>query len=115
MFIHQKVEDISLKHTCAVVISTLGYSSFFFEKLTTLITQTGWIFSIVCCMMANALEIFKNIQYELLPDKNEAAVDINDILVFGRDKIKHETNFKKLIRLSHDASLKLHKSKSKFR
>ena len=52
---------------------------------------------------------------ELLPDKNEAKVDINDILLFGRDKIKHDTNFKKLTKLSHDASLKLNMSKSKFR
>ena len=124
LFILPTVEDISQKLTGATVFSTLDCSSSFWQlpldevsaKLTTFITPTGrYYFKRMPYGLASATEIFQKKLFELLRDVHGAIVDIDDILVFGKDKTEHDANLTKVLRLLHDAGLKLNKSKCKFR
>ena len=65
--------------------------------------------------LSSSTEIFQKKLYELLRDINGAIVDIEDILIFGKDKAEHDENLTKVLRLLQEAGLKLNKGKCKFR
>ena len=124
VFILPTVEDISQRLTGATVFSTLDCSSSFWQlpldpasaKLTTFITPIGrYYFNRMPYGLSSATEIFQKKLYELLRDVKGAVVDIDDILIFGKDKAEHDESLVKVLRLLQEAGLKLNKGKCRFR
>ena len=124
VFILPTVEDISQRLMGATIFSTLDCSSSFWPlpldqasaRLTTLVTQVGqYYFSRMPYGLSSATENFQKKLYELLPNIKGDIVDIDDILIFGKDKAEHVENLTKVLRLLQEAGLKLNKSKCKFR
>ena len=49
--------------------------------------------------LSSATEIFRKKLYELLRDIKGAIMDIDDILIFGKDKAEHDEDLTKVLRL----------------
>ena len=120
VFILPTVEDISQRPTGATVFSTLDCSSSFWQlpldqasaRLTTFITPVGrYYFNRMPYGLSSATEIFQKKLYELLRNIKGAIVDIDDILIFGKDKAEHDEDLTKVVRLLQEAGLKLNKGK----
>ena len=108
VFILPTVEDISQRLTGATIFSTLDCSSSFWPlpldqasaRLTTFVTPVGqYYFNRMPYGLSSATENFQKKLYELLPNIKGDMVDIDDILIFGKDKAEHDENLTKVLRL----------------
>ena len=124
IFILPMVDDIAHKVAGAKVFSTLDCSSSFWQlplneesaKLTTFITPFGrYYFKRMPYGLSSATEIFQKKLSVLLKDIPGCFVDIDDILVFGKDLADHDFTLKQVLYKIQDANLKLNKEKCKFR
>ena len=124
LYILPTVEDIAHKLLGATVFSTLDCSSSFWQlpldkesaKLTTFISPFGrYHFNRVPYGLSSATEILQKRLSELLENVDGVFVDIDDLLVFGCNTAEHDKYLAQVLRIIHDAGLKLNKSKCKFR
>ena len=118
------VDDIGHRLKGAIIFSTLDCSSSFWQlpldsasaKLTTFITPFGrYFFKRMPYGLSSATEIFQKKLEDLLKDIPNCFVDVDDVLVFGKDKSQHDQTLKAVLHQINDAGLKLNKSKCKFR
>ena len=118
------IDDIGHKLCGTKVFTTLDCSSSFWQiplddesaKLTTFITPFGrYYFKRLCFGLCSATEIFQRKLTECLKDVPGAFVDIDDVLVYGKNKEEHDKNLSAVLDRIRESNLKLNKSKCKFR
>ena len=123
LFVLPTVEDIGHQLAGATIFSKLDCSSSFWQlplhedsaKLTTFITPFGrYYFNRMPYGLSSATEIFQRKLSELLKHIPGVFVDIDDILIYGKDRKCHDSSLEQVLRTIHRAGLRLNKSKCKF-